>query len=331
MKRLKGRYRAGLAAGTAALLASTLLAPATARAEYPDRPIRFVVAQAAGSASDTVARVVGYELSRQMGQQVVIDNRPGGALVIGMEAVARAAPDGYTIGLGTIGAMTISPALVAKLPYNVERDFQPIALITIGHLLLAASPASNIHSVRELIDQAKAKPDSISNASSGNGTPGHIGGELFKYMTGTRIVHVPYKGGAAAINDLIAGQVQIMFESLGSIAPFARQGKVRALGVSGAKRSSGFPDLPTIAEAGVPGYEAPTWTGIITPAGVPKPIVARLNAELNKAVVSPGFKQRFADIGDEPGGGTPEQFAELVHKEGLKWKEVARQSGAKID
>ena len=305
--------------------------PGAAQAEYPDKPIRFIVAQAAGSASDTVARTLGMELSRQTGQQVIVDNRPGGALVIGMEAVAHAAPDGYTIGLGSIGAMTISPALVAKLPYNVERDFQPITLVTIGHLLLAASPTTNIMSVRDLIEQAKAKPDGISNASSGNGTPGHIGGELFKYMTGTRIVHVPYKGGAAAINDLIAGQVQIMFESLGSIAPFAKQGRVRALGVSGAKRSPSFPDLPTIAEAGVPGYEAPTWTGVITPAGVPRPIVLRLNSEINKAIASPGFKQRFAEIGDEPGGGTPEQFAELVKKEGAKWKEVAKRSGAKID
>jgi tripartite-type tricarboxylate transporter receptor subunit TctC len=317
---------------TLSIVALALLAmTGGAHAEFPDKPIRFVVAQAAGSASDTVARALGIELTRQTGQQVIIDNRPGGALVIGMEAIARSAPDGYTIGLGTIGAMTISPALVPKLPYSIEKDFQPITLVTIGHLLLAAAPNSGITSVRELIEQAKARPDSISNASSGNGTPGHIGGELFKYMTGTRIVHVPYKGGAAAINDLIAGQVQIMFESLGSIAPFAKQGRVRPLGVSGAKRSSGFPDLPTIAEAGVPGYEAPTWTGIVTPAGVPQPIVLKLNAEINKAIASNGFKQRFAEIGDEPGGGTPEQFAELVRKEGAKWKEVARRSGAKID
>lgn len=318
------------AAAAFGLLAALVLSAAAA-AEYPDHPLRLIVAQAPGSASDTVARVLGYELSRQLGQQVVIDNRPGGALVIGMEAVARSAPDGYTLGLGTIGAMTISPALVPKLPYNVERDFQPISLITVGHLLLAASPTTNIMSVRDLIEQARAKPDSITNASSGNGTPGHLGGELFKYMTGTRIIHVPYKGGAAAITDLMAGRVQVMFESLGSIAPFAKQGKVRPLGVSGAHRSPAFPDLPTIAEAGVPGYEAATWTGVITPAGVPPAIVTRLNAEINQAVASPGFKQRFASIGDEPGGGTPEQFSELIRKESAKWLEVARRSGARID
>jgi len=323
--------RIALGAAAPALALCAALPPLTARAEYPDHPVRLIVAQAAGSASDTVARALGYDLARELGQQVVIDNRPGGALVIGMEAVAHAPPDGYTLGLGTIGAMTISPALVQKLPYSVERDFQPIVLITVGHLLLAASPKSDIKSVRDLIDQAKAHPDQITNASSGNGTPGHIGGELFKYMTGIRIVHVPYKGGAAAINDLMAGQVQVMFESLGSIAPFAHQGRVRPLGVSGVKRSPAFPDLPTIAEAGVPGYEAPTWTGVITPAGVPKPIVARLNEAINKAITSPGFRQRFAAIGDEPGGGTAEQFAELVRKETIKWKEVAQRSGAKID
>jgi tripartite-type tricarboxylate transporter receptor subunit TctC len=316
---------------TLAALPALLALPGAAQAEFPDKPIRLIVAQAAGSASDTIARAIGVELAKQTGQQIIIDNRPGGALVIGMEAVARSAPDGYTIGLGTIGAMTISPALVAKLPYNVERDFQPITLITTGHLLLAASPTTNINSVRDLIEQAKAKPDAISNASSGNGTPGHIGGELFKYMTGTRIVHVPYKGGAAAINDLIAGQVQVMFESLGSIAPFAKQGRVRPLGVSGAKRSPGFPDVPTIAEAGVPGYEAPTWTGIVTPAGVPRPIVMKLNADINKVTASNSFRQRWADIGDEAGGGTPEEFAALVKKETAKWAEVAKRSGAKID
>lgn len=315
----------------AAALAALFCITPGARADFPDHPLRLVVAQAAGSASDTVARALAFDLSRELGQQIVVDNRPGGALVIGMEAVAHAPPDGYTLGLGTIGAMTISPALVPKLPYNVERDFQPIVLITLGHLLLAASPKSDIKSVRELIDKAKAQPGVITNASSGNGTPGHIGGELFKYMTGTRIVHVPYKGGAAAINDLMAGQVDVMFESLGSIAPFAHQGRVRALGVSGAKRSPAFPDLPTIAEAGMPGYEAPTWTGVITPAGVPRPVVLRLNEAINKAIASPAFKQRFASIGDEPGGGTPEEFAALVKKETVKWKDVAQRSGAKID
>jgi tripartite-type tricarboxylate transporter receptor subunit TctC len=220
--------------------------------------------------------------------------------------------------------------MVAKLPYNIERDFQPIAMVARGHLLLAVSPKLPIHSVRELVDYAKKNPGKLTNASSSNGSPGHVGGELFKYMTGTEIVHVPYRGGAPAITDLIAGHVDIMFESLQSIATFARDGKVRALGVSGATRSPAFPDLPTIGES-VPGYLAPTWTGVIAPAGVPKPIVVKLNAAINKALASEAFKEKFAKIGDEPAGGTPEEFAATIKADSAKWEEVVRRSGARLE
>ncbi|MGA9081850.1 MAG: tripartite tricarboxylate transporter substrate binding protein, partial [Pseudolabrys sp.] len=233
-----------------ALTLATMAASAPA-ADYPDHPIRFIVPQAAGSATDTVARILAAELSKQFGQQVIVDDRPGGALTIGLDLVAKSAPDGYTIGMGPIGALAITRHMVAKLPYNIERDFQPIALVARGHLLLAVSPKLPIHSVKELVDYAKKNPGKLTNASSSNGSPGHVGGELFKYMTETEIVHVPYRGGAPAITDLIAGHVDLMFESLQSIAPFARDGKVRALGVSGAARSPAFPELPTIAEAGV--------------------------------------------------------------------------------
>jgi tripartite-type tricarboxylate transporter receptor subunit TctC len=302
-----------------------------AAAQYPDRPIRFIVPQAPGSATDTVSRILAPEMSKHLGQQVVVDNRPGGALTIGIDLVAKAAPDGYTVGMGPIGAMAITRHMVARLPYDIERDLQPIALVTRGHLLLAVSPSLPVTSVRELIDYAKKHPGKLSNASSSNGSPGHVGGELFKYMTGTEIVHVPYKGGAMAINDLIAGQVQVMWESLNSIAPYARSGKVRALAVSGARRSPGFPDLPTIAEAGVPGYEAGTWSGVIGPAGLPRPILDKLNAAVNAAIRSPAFIDRFAMIGDEPAGGSPEDFGELIRKDSAKWAEVVKRSGAKID
>jgi tripartite-type tricarboxylate transporter receptor subunit TctC len=221
--------------------------------------------------------------------------------------------------------------MVAKLPYDIERDFQPVALVARGHLLLAAAPDAPFKTIPELVAYAKANPGKLSNASSSNGSPGHVGGELFKFMTGTDIVHVPYRGGAAAINDLIAGRVQIMFESLNSISPHARSGTVRALGVSGARRSPGFPDLPTIAEAGVPGYEAPTWTGVIAPAGIPKPVLAKLSAAINRAIASPAFKERFAAIGDEPAGGSPEEFAATIAKDSAKWKDVIVRSGAKLD
>ena len=315
----------------AAMLVAIAAAGGALAQGYPERPIRLVVPQAAGSATDTVARILAAELPHALGQQVVVEDRPGGALTIGLDIVAKSAPDGYTIGMGPVGALAITRHMVAKLPYDIERDFQPIALVTRGHLLLAVSPSLNVNSVRELVDYAKRNPGKLLNASSSNGSPGHVGGELFKYMTGTEIVHVPYKGGAMAINDLIAGHVQLMFESLNSIAPFAKSGKVRALAVSGARRSPAFTNLPTIAEAGVPGYEAATWSGVIGPAGMPRSVVERLNAAINRAIVSPAFRARFGEIGDEPAGGTPEEFAELIRRDSAKWAEVVKRSGSKID
>jgi tripartite-type tricarboxylate transporter receptor subunit TctC len=206
-----------------------------------------------------------------------------------------------------------------------------VALVTRGHLLLAVSPTTPFKSVQEVIAYAKQNPGKLLNASSSNGSPGHVGGELFKVMTGTDIVHVPYKGGAPAINDLIAGRVQLMFESLNSIASFARSGAVRALAVSGEHRSPAFPDLPTIAEAGVPGYAAPTWSGIIAPAGVPRPIVDKLNAAINKVVHSAAFKERFATIGDEPAGGTPEEFAATIASDSAKWGDVIKRAGIRFE
>ncbi|HZQ14011.1 MAG TPA: tripartite tricarboxylate transporter substrate binding protein [Pseudolabrys sp.] len=315
-----------------ALIALTFLCVTTLRAaaEFPDHPIRFVVPQAAGSATDNIARLLAAELSPELGQQVVVDDRPGGALTIGLDIVAKSPPDGYTIGMGPIGALAITRHMVAKLPYNIERDFQPIALVARGHLLLAVSTKLPVNSVQELIDYAKKNPGKLSNASSSNGSPGHVGAELFKYMTGTEIVHVPYRGGAPAINDLIAGHVDLMFESLQSIAPIARAGKVRALAVSGAQRSPAFPELPTIGET-VPGYLAPTWTGVIAPAGVPRPVVDKLNAAINKALKSDSFRKKFAVIGDDPAGGTPEDYAEAIRTDSAKWADVVKRSGAHLD
>jgi tripartite-type tricarboxylate transporter receptor subunit TctC len=302
-----------------------------AAADYPDKPIRLIVPQAAGSATDTLARILGAELAKELGQQIVIDNRPGGALTIGLDLTAKSAPDGYTLCMGPIGALAITRHMVVKLPYDIERDFQPIALVSRGHMLLAVSPTLPVHSVTELIAYAKQHPGVLLNASSSNGSPGHVGGEMFKFMSGTEIVHVPYRGGAAAINDLIPGRVHLMFESLNSIAPHARSGTVRALAVTGAKRSPAFPDVPTVAEAGLPGYEAATWSGVIAPAGVPRPIVDKLNAAINRAIRSPGFIERFASIGDEPAGGTPEEFAALIRSDAAKWGEVVKRAGVRLD
>jgi len=314
------------------LLQLALLAAAgSAAAQYPDRPIRLVVPQAAGSATDNVARTLAPELSKQLGQNVVVDNRPGGALTIGIDAVAKSPPDGYTIGQGPIGALAITRHMVAKLPYDIERDLQPVAVVTTGYLLLAVSPKLPITSVRELIDYAKKNPGKLSNASSSNGSPGHVGGELFKYMTGTDIVHIPYKGGAPAIADLIAGNVQLMFESTNSIAQHVRNGRVRALAVSGPKRSISLPEVPTLIEGGVAGYEVNLWSGVIAPAGLPRPILERLNKAVNAAIVAPETKLRFEQLGSEGGGGTPEEFAELIRRDSAKWADVVRRSGARID
>jgi tripartite-type tricarboxylate transporter receptor subunit TctC len=233
--------------------------------------------------------------------------------------------------MGPVGALAISPNMIAKVPYDVVRDFQPVMLATRGHLLLAVSPKSPYRSVRDIIEAAKRDPGKLTNASSASGSPGHVGAELFKVMTGTRIVHVPYRGGASATSDLIAGHVDLMFESLNSIAPHAKSGEVRALAVSGARRSPGFPELPTVAEAGVPGYDAPTWSGVVGPAGMPREVVMKLNAALNQAVTTPAFVQRFGVIGDEPAGGTPEEFGELIRHELAKWADVIKRSGAKLE
>jgi tripartite-type tricarboxylate transporter receptor subunit TctC len=316
----------------APLAAVVLLALAGgAAAEYPDRPIRLVVPQAAGSATDNVSRTLAPELAKQLGQNVVVDNRPGGALTIGIDAVAKAPPDGYTIGQGPVGALAITRHMVAKLPYDIERDLQPVAIVTTGYMLLAVSPKLAIHNVKELIDYARKNPGKLSNASSSNGSPGHVSGELFKYMTGTEIVHIPYKGGAAAIADLIAGNVELMFESTNSIAPHVRNGRVRALAVTGTRRSISLPEVPTLIESGVAGYEVNAWSGIIAPAGLPRPILDRLNKAINAAIVAPETKERFTQLGSEGGGGTPEDFAELIRVDSAKWADVIRRSGAKID
>jgi tripartite-type tricarboxylate transporter receptor subunit TctC len=316
----------------AAAFAGTLALAGVAQAQgqFPNKPIRLIVPQAPGSATDTIARLLAAEMSKVLNQNIIIENKPGAAFTIGLDMVAKAAPDGYTIGIGPVGALAISPNMVERLPYNLEKDFQPIAMISRGHLLLAVAPTSDFKSVKDLVAKAKQNPGKLTNASSANGSPGHVGGELFKHMTGAQIVHVPYRGGAAAINDLIAGRVDFMFESLNSISPHAKSGNVRALAVSGDRRSPAFPDLPTVSEAGVTGYSAPTWSGVIGPANLPRDVLAKLNEAVNRAVSTPAFKERFGQIGDEPAGGTSEEFATVMRVELAKWKDVVQRSGAKM-
>lgn len=298
---------------------------------YPSRPIRMIVPQAPGSASDTVARIIAADLTNRLKQQIVVDNRPGGALLLGLDLTSKSSPDGYTIGYAMIGALAISPNMQSKPPLNVLKDLQPVAQTTTGQMLLATGPSTPFKSIREVVAHAKQNPDKLNYASSGNGTPGHVGFELFKFMTGTTITHVPYKGGAAGISDLMAGRVQLMLESTNSITPYARAGRVRGLAVTGPKRSPALPDIPTLSEAGVPGYEATTWTGIVAPVGLPKPILARLNAEIQQMVAGPSFREKVNAIGSEPMSGTTEQFSAFIRAESAKWADVIRRSGARID
>jgi tripartite-type tricarboxylate transporter receptor subunit TctC len=306
------------------------LAAYPAAAAYPERPIRMIVSSAAGGSPDVVTRILAAELVKQMGQQVIIDNRPGGAQTIGTELVVHANPDGYTAGYANVVTLAINKALLPRQPYDPDRDLALVGQFLSTYNLLGVTPSLPVKSVKELIAYAKQNPGRLLNASSGNGTTGHLGGELFKIMTGTQIVHVPYKGSPQGITDLIAGQVQVMFDNLTSISPHVRSGKVRGLGVSSLKRSPIFPDIPSIAET-VPGYETNSWGGMVVPAATPKAIVAKLNAEINKALQSPALKERYAAIEAEPVGGTPEQFAAFVRKETVKWADVVKKSGAKLD
>jgi tripartite-type tricarboxylate transporter receptor subunit TctC len=325
--------RSSLRAVGAVLLAGLIGACAAgpAAAEYPERLIRLIVPQAPGSATDVLARILAAQLEPQIGQSIVVENRPGGALTTGLSFTAKSEPDGYTLAMGPIGALAITRHMVKKLPYDIERDFQPIALVTRGQMLLAVTPKLPIHTVKELIAHAKANPGTLVYASSSAGSPGHVGAELFKFMTGTDMAHVPYRGGSTAITDLMSGQVQVMLESLSSIAPFAKSGDVRPLAVSGTRRSAAFPDLPTIDAAGVPGFEVTTWNGVIGPTGMARPVIDKLNAAINRVVRAQVFEERMAALGQEAAGGTPEDFAEAIRRDSAKWLEVISRSGLKLD
>ena len=314
-----------------ASICGALFTVAPAAAEYPERPIRLILSSAPGASSDIVSRILATELAKQMGQQIVVDNRPGAVQTIGTGMVVRANPDGYTIGYANVVTLAINYALLPNQPYNVDTDLALVGQFLSTYNMLAVTNGLPVKSVRELIDHAKQNPGKLLNASSGNGTTGHLGGELFKIMTGTQIVHVPYKGTALAVPDLVSGQVQVIFDNLTSISPHVKAGRVRGLGVSSLKRSPLFPEIPTISEAGVPGYETNSWGGIVVPVRTPRPIVSKLNAEINKALQSPVLKERYAYIEAEPVGGTPEQFAVFVKKERVKWGEVVKKSGAKVD
>jgi tripartite-type tricarboxylate transporter receptor subunit TctC len=302
----------------------------SAQAAYPEKPIRFILPSAAGGSVDILMRVLAQQLSAQMGVAFVVENKPGGAFVPGTMDIVRAAPDGYTLGYGNIVSLAINRALLPKLPYEVEKDLTLVSNCVQVFNMLAVNNDLPVRSVQELVAYAKKNPGKLTNGSSGNGTTGHLGGELFKSMTGTDIVHVPYKGSPQAINDLMGGNIQVMFDNVPSIGPHAKAGRVRALGVSSPKRAAQFPDVPTIAEA-VPGYETNSWGGVIGPAKLPREVVDRLVAEIRKALAAPAVVERYRQLDTEPDGAGPEAFLALVRKETPRWAEVVKKSGAKVD
>jgi tripartite-type tricarboxylate transporter receptor subunit TctC len=312
-------------------VALLLLAAAPASAAFPDRPLRYVMGSAAGGGPDVASRVVMAELSRQTGQQVIVENRPGASGVLGMEVIARATPDGYTLGHGNINTMAINRSVLGKLPYDPDRDLQAVVLMYNSPNLLAVTLTLPVKTVQELIDYAKKNPDKLTFASTGNGSSVHVGMELFKLMTGTQMVHVPYKAATVAITDLTAGRVQLMADNIQSIGSHVKAGRLRGLAVTSGRRVPAFSDLPTVAEAGVPGFDVSAWAGAIVPAGVPKAIIARLNAELNKALATPTVRDKLPEMGLEIVGGTPEQYAAHIKSEAVKWADVVKRSGAKID
>jgi tripartite-type tricarboxylate transporter receptor subunit TctC len=300
-------------------------------AAYPDKPIRLVVPSAPGGAPDVLMRALATQLSTQMGVPIVIDNKPGGSYLIGTMDLVRSPPDGYTLGYGNIVSLATNRSLIADMPYDVDKDLTLISNALRVSNLLVVNNDLPIRSVAELIAYAKKNPGKLAFASDGNGSTAHLGGELFKSMTGTDMLHVPYKAATAAVTDLIGGNIQLMIVNTPVSGPQAQAGRVRALGISSSQRSPTYPDIPTIAESGVPGFEVVAWGGIIGPAHMPKEIVAKLNAEIRTALASAAVRERFKALGAETDPGTPEEFRELARRETAKWAKVVKFSGAKVD
>lgn len=297
---------------------------------YPARPIRIVVAYAAGGGVDIVTRTVGQKLSELIGRPVVVDNRPGASTNIGSELVAKAAPDGYTLLMAS-SANATNMTLFRKPPYDTLRDFAPVTQVGCGPQVLVTSPSFAARSVKELLALARAKTGQLSYASGGNGSSQHLTGELFKQMGKVDIVHVPYKGGAPALIDVIGGQVAYMFINTLEALPHAKSGRLKVLAVASAKRTAVFPQTPTFAEAGFPGFESVAWWGVLAPAGTPKEVIGRLHAEIAKALTAPEVKERFAGLGAETVGSTPEQFGAFLREEIQRWGKVIRTLGIKAD
>jgi tripartite-type tricarboxylate transporter receptor subunit TctC len=322
--------RRALLTALAAATAGALPLAASAQS-FPSKPITIIVPFSAGGTTDILARVVGQALTTELGQSVIVDNRAGAGGNIGGQAAARAPADGYTLFMGTVGTHAINAALYKKMPFDPIKDFAPLTRVANVPNLLVANPAQPYKTVQELIAYAKAHPGQVNFGSSGSGSSIHLSGELFKSMAKVDMQHVPYKGSAPAVTDLLGNQIGIMFDNMPSAIQHVRSGKLRPLAVTTAKRSPELPNVPTIAESGVPGYEATSWFGLFAPAGTPAPIVAQLNKAIVKVLGQADVKKKLAEQGAEPVAETPEQFAAFIQKEAVKWGKVVRESGASVD
>ena len=313
----------------AALGAGTAFAQGAA--SYPSKPVRIVVPFPAAGTTDILARAVGIEMTKAWGQSVLVENRPGAGGNLGSDAVAKAAPDGYTLLVGAVSPQAINVTLYPKMPYDVMRDFAHITLIAAVPNVLEVHPSVPVKTVKDLIALAKSTPGQLTYASSGNGTSIHLSAELFKTMADVNMLHIPYKGSAPAVTDLIAGQVQLMFDNLPSSLAQIKAGKLRAIAVTTLKRSPALPDVPTIAESGLPGYDASSWFGMHAPAGTPKDIIAKIHGVVAKSLQTPQMIERLSSQGAEAVGNTPEEFTEFVRVEIAKWAKVVKASGARVD
>jgi tripartite-type tricarboxylate transporter receptor subunit TctC len=314
----------------AAALAMALVCGIASAQTYPARPVRVIVPFAPGGSTDVVFRLLAPRLTDLLGQPLLVDNRPGGGATIGMDLVAKAPPDGYTLGVANI-SFGANPSLLSRLPYDTARDFAPVSMVTIVTMVLSVHPSVPARSVKELLALAKKNPDGLTYASAGNGSATHLAFARFSHASGAKILHVPYKGGGPAVTASVSGETMTLFATIPSAIQHFQTGRLVPLGVSSAKRNPALPRVPTVAEAGVPGYEAIEWQGVVAPAGTPAPVIQRLSQAFAKAITAPDMKDRLAAIGADAAGGTPEELQSFIRSELANWSKVIRESGIKLE